>query len=171
MIHDIDNIRYICGEICKVYAETSSAVRGFQVEDTATVTLRFSEGALGSIITSDCSPSNWSYEATTGENPYYFRTHDNCYIFFGTEGSLSFPNMNIVRYEDPEKAGWQFPLITEDIHVESQDPLVAQLKHFCKVVKGMEEPRTSGEDATRTLAVARAILKSGASGDPVDLVY
>jgi len=171
MIHDIDNMRYICGEICKVYAETGSAVRGFQVEDTASVTLRFSGGALGSIITSDCSPSNWSYEATTGENPYYFRTHDNCYIFFGTEGSLSFPNMNIVRYEDPEKAGWQFPLITEHIHVEWRDPLVAQLKHFCKVVKGMEEPRTSGEDATRTLAVARAILKSGASGDPVDLLY
>ena len=72
---------------------------------------------------------------------------------------------------DPQKAGWQFPLITEHIHVESRDPLVAQLKHFCKVVKGMEEPRTSGEDATRTLAVAQAILKSGASGDPVDLLY
>ena len=171
IIHDIDNMRYICGEIHKVYAETSSAVRGFEVEDTASVSIRFSGGALGSIITSDCSPSNWSYESTTGENPYYFRTHDNCYFFFGTEGSLSFPKMNIVRYEDPQKAGWQFPLITEHIYVESRDPLVAQLKHFCKVVRGMEEPRTSGEDAIRTLAVARAILKSGASGDPVELPY
>jgi len=171
MIHDIDNIRYICGEIHKVYAETSSAVRGLEVEDTAGVSIRFSGGALGSIIISDCSPSNCSYESTTGENPYYFLTHDNCYLFFGTEGSLSFPKMNIVRYEDPQKAGWQFPLITEHIHVESRDPLVAQLKHFCKVVRGMEEPRTSGEDAIRTLAVARAILKSGASGDPVELPY
>lgn len=171
MIHDIDNMRYICGEIQKVYAETSSTVRGFEVEDTASVSIRFSGGALGNIITSDCSPSNWSYEATTGENPYYFRTHDNCYFFFGTEGSLSFPKMNIVRYEDPQKAGWQFPLITEHIHAESRDPLVAQLKHFCKVVRGIEEPRTSGEDAIRTLAVARAILKSGASGDPVELPY
>ena len=71
----------------------------------------------------------------------------------------------------PQKAGWQFPLITEHIRVESRDPLVAQLKHFCKVIKGMEEPRTNGEDATRTLAVAQAVLKSGASGDPVDLSY
>ena len=171
MIHDIDNMRYICGEIEKVYAETSSAVRGLEVEDTASVSLRFSNGALGSIVASDCVPSSWSYEATTGENPYYFRTHENCYLFFGTEGSLAFPDMSMVRYENPQQTGWQFPLVTEHFHVESHDPLVAQLKHFCKVVRGKEKPRTSGEDALRSLAVARAILKSGGSGEPVELSY
>ena len=75
----------------------------------------------------------------------------------------------MVRYANPQQAGWQFPLETEQIAVESYDPLVAQLKHFCRVIAGKEEPRTSGEDAMRSLAVIRAILKSGKSGKPVEL--
>jgi predicted dehydrogenase len=49
--------------------------------------------------------------------------------------------------------------------------LVAQLKHFRKVVRGKEEPKTTGEDALRSLAVALAVLKSEASGDPVELPH
>ena len=171
LIHDIDSMRYICGEIKRVYAETSSAVRGFEVEDTASVSLRFSGGALGSIVVSDCVPSSWSYEATTGENPYYFRTNNNCYLFFGTEGSLTFPGLRVVRYENPQKAGWQHPLVTEHIHVEHHDPLIRQLDHFCQVIRGKEVPRTSGEDALQSLAVAQAILKSGEKEEPVELSH
>jgi len=171
LIHDIDNLRYICGEIKRVYAETSSGVRGFEVEDTASVSLRFSNGALASMVVSDCVPSNWSYEATTGENPYYFHTDDNCYLFFGTQGSLTFPNMRVVRYENPQQAGWQYPLVTEHVHVDHHDPLIRQLDHFCRVVRGKEDPRTSGEDALRSLAVAQAILKSGDKGEPVELSF
>jgi predicted dehydrogenase len=171
LIHDIDNLRYICGEIKRVYAEISSGVRGFEVEDTASVSLRFSDGAVASMVVSDCVPSNWSYEATTGENPYYFRTNDNCYLFFGTEGSLAFPDMRVVRYEDPQQAGWQYPLATEHIHVDHRDPLIRQLDHFCRVIRGKEDPRTSGEDALRSLAVAQAILKSGDTAEPVELSF
>jgi predicted dehydrogenase len=169
MIHDVDNLRYICGEIQKIHTEVSSAVRGFEVEDTAAVTLRFSNGALGTVVTSDCVPSHWSYEATTGENPTYFHTHEDCYLFFGTEGSLAFPTMKHIRYASPSAAGWQHPLLTEEIPVQEQDPLIRQMEHFCAVIRGDEEPRTSGEDALRTLAVICAALDSGASGQPVEL--
>ena len=114
-------------------------------------------------------PSCWSYEATTGENPYYFRTHENCYLFFGTKGSLSFPDLRIARYENPQQAGWQFPLKTAQIQSDAHDPLIAQLRHFCRVVRGKEDPRTSGEDGLRTLAVAQAVLESGRSGEPIEL--
>jgi predicted dehydrogenase len=169
LIHDVDNLRYICGEIQKVHAEVSSAVRGFEVEDTACVTLRFNNGALGTVVTSDCVPSRWSYEATTGENPSYFRTHEDCYLFFGTEGSLAFPTMKRVHYASPSAAGWEYPVQTEKIPVQEQDPLVRQIEHFCAVIRGDEVPRTSGEDALRTLAVIRGVLASGASGKPVEL--
>ncbi len=171
LIHDIDNLRYICGEVKRVYAETSSGVRGFEVEDTVCVSLRFSDGALGSLVASDAVPSNWSYEATTGENPYYFRTNDNCYLFFGTVGSLVFPDLRVVRYENPQQAGWQYPLVTEHIHVDHHDPWIRQLNHFCRVISGKEDPRTSGEDALRSLAVAQAILKSGDKQEPVELSH
>ena len=34
LIHDIDILRYVCGEIQQVYALTSSVTRDFDVEDT-----------------------------------------------------------------------------------------------------------------------------------------
>ncbi|MGT2439683.1 Gfo/Idh/MocA family protein [Bradyrhizobium betae] len=40
LIHDIDNLRFICGEIVEVQALTSNKVRGFAVEDTAALLLR-----------------------------------------------------------------------------------------------------------------------------------
>jgi len=169
MIHDVDNLRYICGEIQSVYAAVSSAERGFEVEDTACVTLRFNNGALGTVVTSDCVPSCWSYEATTGENPAYFHTHEDCYLFFGTEGTLAFPTMRRFHYASPSATGWEYPIKTEENSVQEQDPLVRQMEHFCAVIRGDEEPRTSGEDALRTLAVIRAVLNSGASGLPVEL--
>ncbi len=169
MIHEVDNLRYICGEIQNVYAEVSSAARGFEVEDTACATLRFRSGALGTIVTSDCVPSGWSYEATTGENPDYFRTHEDCYLFFGTEGTLAFPSMKLVHYPSPSAAGWLEPLETTEISVHGQDPLERQIEHFCAVILGEKAPRTSGEDALRTLTVIRAVLDSGASGQPVAL--
>lgn len=169
MIHDVDNLRYICGEIRNVYAEVSSAARGFAVEDTACVTLRFKNGALGTIVTSDCVPSRWSYEAATGENPAYFRTHEDCYLFFGTEGTLAFPSMKRVYYASPYESGWLAPLQTETIPVQQQDPLVRQIAHFCRVVRGEETPRTDGEDALRTLSAIRAVLASGAGGKSMTL--
>ena len=169
MIHDVDNLRYICGEIQTVYAEVSSTVRGYEVEDTACVTLRFRNGALGTVVTSDCVPSRWSYEATTGENPDYFRTQEDCYLFFGTEGTLAFPSMKRVYYASPSAAGWLNPLQTDEMAIQPQDPLVRQIEHFCRVVRGEEPPRTSGADALRTLAVIRAVLASGVTGKSVPL--
>ena len=57
LIHEIDTLRYICGEITSVYAATSSETRGYEVEDTAAITLNFADGAVGSILLSDATPS------------------------------------------------------------------------------------------------------------------
>src|SRR5262245_8762693 len=45
LIHDVDNLRFICGEIAEVRAIVSSAARNFAVEDSAAVAFRFAGGA------------------------------------------------------------------------------------------------------------------------------
>jgi predicted dehydrogenase len=169
LIHDLDSLRFICGEIRQVYAQSSSAARGLEVEDSLSITLSFENGALGSVLASDATPSPWSYEAATHENPYYFHTDENCYHFFGTLGSLAFPRMELWHYADQARMGWQHPLERTRRKVKEADPLTSQLEHFCQVVRGKEKPLVDGRDGTRSLAVALAVLESVRRQGPVEL--
>jgi predicted dehydrogenase len=165
LIHDIDDLRYICGEIVEVRAMTSNAVRGFAVEDCAAITLRFANGALGSATVSDAVPAPWSWELASGENPVYPQQPENCYWFSGTNGSLALPRMELWSYG--ERNGWYAPLHREQLAVPKADPQVRQLQHFCRVIRGEETPRSSGADAMRTLAVVAAVQAAARSGKPV----
>lgn len=167
LIHDVDNLRFICGEITQFFAQTSAATRGFDVEDTLSINLRFANGALGTILASDATPAPWSYELTTGENLAYPHVAEDCYHFCGTEGALAFPQMKLWRYEHQEQRGWLHPLAFSTVPVETADPLVAQLAHFCRVIRGQEAPLVSARDATTSLAALLAILESAQRDRPV----
>jgi len=170
LIHEIDNLRYICGEIDEVFAIASNRARNFPVEDTAGVTLRFENGAVGSVFVSDCAPSVSAYEGTTGENPLVYHDVGNCYQFYGTEASLSFPQMKKLFYSDPAKLGWHHPITEQGLKViQGDDPYVKEFRHFARVILGEEPPRISGEDGRKTLEVTLAIQRSGETGQPVRL--
>ena len=169
LIHEIDTLRYICGEITNVYAATSSATRGFEVEDSAAITLNFTGGVVGSVFLSDAAPSPWSYELTMFENPSYAHVPGNCAFFFGTQGSLAFPKMELWRYPSTANAGWEHPLEHERHEPDDADPLAAQLAHFCRVIRREEPPLVSGQEGLRTLAATQAVLSSGKEGKPVEL--
>jgi predicted dehydrogenase len=55
-VHDIDDLRFIVGEIDAVQAMTLNAVRSFAVEDTAVILLHIANGALGTLTVSDRPP-------------------------------------------------------------------------------------------------------------------
>jgi predicted dehydrogenase len=169
LTHEIDSLRYICGDIRRVYAEKSHEVRGYEVEDTANMTFRFASGAMGSVFMSDCVVSPWAYELTTGEVTKYFHSGENCYYFMGTKASLTFPHLKKVFYPDPARSGWFQPLVMEDLNVSYWNPYEKQIAHFCRVIRGEEMPRTSGEDGKKTMEVTMAIFKSCETGEPVDL--
>jgi predicted dehydrogenase len=174
LIHELDSLRFICGEIEEVYARTSSAVRGFEVEDTLSISITFANGALGTVLASDATPAAWSYEAATGENPLYFRTRENCYYFLGTAASLAFPRMELWRYADATRQGWQHPMEQLQVAPAAADPLEAQLGHFCRVIRGEEPPLVDARDGTASLAVALAVQESARKGvavQPKTMVY
>jgi predicted dehydrogenase len=171
LIHEIDNLRYMCGEIDEVFAVTSNRVRSFSVEDTAGVTFRFENNAVGTAFLSDCVPSMSAYEATTGENPLIPHDFGNCYQFYGTQASLLFPQLKKLFYSDPTKLGWHHPITEQELKVvQTEDPYVKEFKHFARVVRGDESARISGEDARRTLEVTLAVQRSGETGQPVRLM-
>lgn len=165
LIHDIDNLRFVCGEIVEVQALTSNKMRGFAVEDTAALLLRFANGALGTVTVSDATPAPWSWELTAGENAVYPRQDQPCYVFAGTGGSLSVPTMELWSYR--QHPGWHAPLVREPVALSAYDPLVEQLRHFLAVIAGREQPLISVEDAMATLAVVEAVSEAARTGQKV----
>lgn len=166
LIHDLDNLRFICGEIESVYAAASMRVREFQVEDTAALTLQFENGALGTVLVSDTVPAPWSYEMTTGENPVYPTFPQDCYHFMGTRGSFAFPSMTLWQYPASVTPGWHQPLLQQRIEVRRNDALVSQLEHFCRVIRG-EKPIVSAQEGARTLAATLAASESAKCAVPI----
>ncbi|MFM7025381.1 MAG: Gfo/Idh/MocA family protein, partial [Limnohabitans sp.] len=73
LIHDIDMLRFLLGDVCEVQAMDSHAVRGFEVEDTAAAVLRFANGALGTVVLSDTAAAPWCWDFCAGEQEQYPR--------------------------------------------------------------------------------------------------
>ncbi|MDH1729674.1 Gfo/Idh/MocA family oxidoreductase [Pseudomonas chengduensis] len=164
LIHDLDLLRYLCGEVRQVQAITSNGVRGFANEDSAAVLLQFEGGALGSLTGSDGVAAPWSWELDSGENPVYPRQADQpCYLLAGTCGALSIPQLKRWHYREAG-AGWHQPLQQVQEHFDAGEALHRQLLHFVQVARGQVQPLVSAADAGRTLALVEAIRQAAESG-------
>lgn len=162
MIHDIDLLRYLVGEVEGVRALTSNAVRGHAVEETAAVLLGFAGGALGTFALSDTVVAPWSWELTARENPAYPATGQSCYLIGGTHGSLSLPDLTL--WHNDGKRSWWEPMSATRAPVPQDDPLVAQVLHFADVIRGAAQPLVPGREGLRTLEVIEAVLASARAG-------
>lgn len=172
LIHEIGNLRSLCGEISAVQAITSSAIRGFPVEDTAVINFMFESGALGTFVLSDTAATARSWEQTSRENPSYPTYADeDCYTVSGTLGSLAVPSMRLKHYPEGVDPSWWTPFAEEVLTVTRQDPLRCQLQHFLDVIRGEAEPIVSARDGLRNLQVTEAVRESAALNKLVHLNY
>jgi predicted dehydrogenase len=163
-IHDVDDLRYIIGDIDMVQAYVTNEFRGNEVEDSGVINLRFKNGAIATIFLTDNSPSPWYYEACTQEYSFFYPSNFNCYFFFGKKASLAFPSMELFSYDKNLGEGWHKPFKREIFPVDRFDIIEEELKHFCELIKGEAESRITAYDATETLRVVEAIKESSITG-------
>lgn len=170
LIHEVHNLRMLCGEIVAVQAFSSNAIRGFAVEDTVAINLRFANGALGSFMLSDTAACPRSWEQTSQENKSY-ASHDDedCYVVAGTNGSLSVPTMRLKTYPRDEDRSWWKPFEVGTVGLVRDDPLKHQMEHFGAVVRGEARPLVSARDGLQNLKVTEAIAEAAATGRVVEV--
>jgi predicted dehydrogenase len=170
MIHEVHNLRMLCGEITAVQAFSSHAVRGFAVEDTVAISLRFASGALGSFLLSDTAACARSWEQTSQENKAYPSYDDeDCYVVTGTNGSLSIPTMRLKTYPRAEDRSWWKPFEVGVVGLVRDDPIRHQMEHFGAVVRGEAPPLVSARDGLANLRVTEAIVTAAAAGSTVEI--
>lgn len=153
LVHDIDLLRFVIGEI-----DQTAALRGGYIRDTdriesGAIAIMFENGATGTISFADTTPSPWGFEAGTGENPNIGVTQQDMMWITGTKGAVSFPSMTLWQGTDWGAPAKQIPL---EVKRNTKQPLDAQLDHFIDVMNGAT-PLIDVADATRTLTVAEGI--------------
>ena len=144
MIHEVHNLRMLCGDIVAVQAFASHAKRGFAVEDTVAINLRFANGALGTFMLSDTAASARSWEQTSQENRAY------------------------PSYGDEDRSWWK-PFDSRTADVLRDDPIKLQMEHFGAVVRGEAQPLVSAADGLMNLRITEAIAQAAKSGQVVNI--
>lgn len=143
--HEIDYVRWLCGEVADVgavLARTSDLE--IDVDDTAELLLRFRSGAVGSV-----------HLDMTQRAPV--RT---CRIA-GTDGTLTWDGLaGVVRRFVPG-TGWD---VLHDGDPERNQMYIDEAAHVLACVRGEEEPLIDAADGARTVAVAAAARRAAAAG-------
>jgi predicted dehydrogenase len=170
MIHEVHNLRMLCGDIVAVQSFASHATRGFAVEDTVAINMRFASGVLGSFLLSDTAACPRSWEQTSQENKAYPTYADeDCYVITGTNGALSVPTMRLKTYPRPEDRSWWKAFEVGVVGMVRDDPLKHQIEHFGAVVRGEAAPLVSALDGLKNLRVTEAIAEAAQTGRVVEL--
>jgi predicted dehydrogenase len=153
LVHDIDVLRFVIGEISQTCSLGGIGLRGKDRIESGAIALAFENGATGTISFADTAPSPWGFEAGTGENPNIGTTEQDMMWITGTKGGISFPSMTLWQGTQWGQAAQQKPVGKAE---NVKPPLDAQLDHFLQVIDGAK-PLIDVADATRTLQIALQI--------------
>ena len=167
LIHEIDCLRHIVGEIEAVSAFAAAKARGHAVEETVSLSLRFEGGALGTFLLSDAVPSPYSWEITSGQALYFPHRPGDCCVIGGRTGTLSLPSMTLWRHEEPG-GSWQDAIHPQILEREDSRTYRNQLDHFLDVIDGAA-PLISARDGLKTLAATLAVARSAEEGRTVSV--
>jgi predicted dehydrogenase len=152
-IHDIDYLRWLCGDVRRVFARGLS-FRGLPV-DHALITLRFASGAIGHV------EASWAFP------PGSFRT---AFELAGSQGLLAHDSDAarplVVQYQPGAGAtGGGGPPAPPS----PDDPYRRELEHFLAALESGEPFLVTPRDALEALRVALAAIESVRIGQPVDV--
>ena len=150
-VHNVDLLRWLCGPVETVTAQSATLAHAIEAEDTTVATLRFRSGALGVVTTTTATPPG--FPATTA--------------LFGSRGSVELGQGEVRRWDVP---GVPEPR-TRGIASGAADPLAighaGHLAQWTQIVSALE---TSGpvpvgiDDALETVRLLSAIQEAGATG-------
>jgi len=162
LVHDIDLVRHLCGDVVSVQAQAAPSARGYENEDVASALLRFEHGAIGTVTVSDSIAAPWSWEHTSQEFPVYPPTRQSCLLIGGSQASLSVPDLTL--WSHGETPDWWSPMSATTLIRDASDPLVNQIAQFAAVIRGEAEPLVSGREGLNTLRVIEAIQEAARTG-------
>ena len=156
LVHDFDMLRWLNpgAEAVEVYAAADALIRPDWKDrglvDTAVVTVRFGNGAIGTAETSFSAAYGYDVRAEV----------------FGPGGMVTAGGPRVQRAAYYGGAGMSAATVRSDVDLFA-DAYAAELAAFVHCVRTGEPAPVTGEDARAALAVADAAIESVRGGAPV----
>lgn len=155
-IHAMDLFLSLFGPWSQVSAMTGTLDHAIEVEDVSLATVRFENGALGSIVNSVVSPRQESRLRFDFQRVTVELTH--LYDYQNEDWSYALPPG---RSADAEFERWtKLPPSASTLHH-------AQVSHVLDRIASGDRPDTSGEGARATLEFIASLYKAAATGRTV----
>lgn len=180
LIHDIDVLHYLLdSHVVRVAAFAAPKRRtAHDADEGGAILLHFANGVVATFVLSDAVVSPHAFEMGTGENPAIPRTGRDAYRIFGTEGTLSVPDLTRTFYAEGVAKSWASEVteVTEAMEEwlseeeRAKVPFELQIAHLVKVLRGHEEPVCTGEDGLAAVRVAQAVKRALQTGEVMDVV-
>ena len=148
LVHDVDLLRYLFGDIDEIHALGSRHMRNANRPESGAIAIRFKSGLTAAISFADTAPSPWGFEAGTGENPNIATTGQDMMWITCANGSVSFPSMTVWSGSED----WSQTPHSRQLPHTKTDPLAAQMDHFIDVLDQKAVPRIAVDDAAQSLA-------------------
>lgn len=141
--HELDYVRWLVGEVEAVGAQLARLGNlELDVEDTAEITLRFRNGAVGSVHL------DMVQRAPTR----------SCRVI-GTEGTLTWDgSAHQVRVYTASTGAWSD--LCPAAEIDRNEMYLAEMRHFLDCVNGKSSPEVPGEEGRRVLEIALAAKQS-----------
>ncbi|HET6883793.1 MAG TPA: Gfo/Idh/MocA family oxidoreductase [Pirellulales bacterium] len=165
-IHSVDLLQWLMGPVAEIRAHAATlGHERIAVEDTAVASLRFKNGALGTI------------EATTAAWPGYLKRIE----LHGSQGSAMIEEEDIVKWDFAKKDRRDAAVKRQMARTKSggggaADPAAighqAHAKQFRDFVEAIQEDRApliDGREGRRAIEIILGIYKAAESGKPVKL--
>ncbi len=165
-IHSVDLLIWLMGPVAEITANTATLAHDrIEVEDVATASLRFENGALGVI------------EATTAAWPGAFKKIE----IHGSHGSVTIEEESITNWQFAKMSAADKKMLAEmadrnETGGGAADPAAighaghtAQFKDVLKAIKRNEKPLICGHEGRRSVEVILAIYQAAKTGKRVQL--
>lgn len=157
--HYVDMIEWLVGPVDSVMAYTGTLARRIQTEDTGVASLRFRNGAMGTInVTMLTYPKNLEGSIT----------------IIGENGTVRIGGVAVNKIEH-----WEFKDYDDDdklVEVSTYNPPnvygfghTGYYKNVIDVLKGTAEPDINGREGRKSLELILAIYKSAKEGKSIPL--
>jgi predicted dehydrogenase len=141
--HAIDYLCWLLGEVGEIWAFSGNlGDLGVDVEDTAEIGMRFSNGIISSIHLN-----------------YVQQPPEHHLQLIGTRGTIKwdYSDGGVTLYRSQEEKWQLFPIRDEFVR---NDMLLVEMSHFIDLVKGLEQPKCSLSDGVLAMNLALAAKKS-----------